>query len=92
MSNEAVEQATKNLWDYINSLPDDRREKAIAYQEALEAEALKTEGGMQAVIQKQLVHQMMLLVECLDEVQEIAAGHVADHAIRGIMSHQPKQD
>lgn len=90
MSKEAVEQAKKNLWDYINGLPDGQREKAIAYQEMLEREAAKDPEGMPGVIQKQLVHQTMLLSECLDEVRGIAAEHVANEIIRGIMNPQPK--
>jgi len=86
MSNEAVEQATKNLWDYINSLPPGRREKAIEYQRSLEAEAAITEGGMQTVIGKQLAHQTMLLAETMDELREIAVEHAADQAIRNIMN------
>lgn len=82
---QTVEQATKALWDYINSLPPDRREVAIAYQRKLELAAATTEGGMQAVIQQQLKHQTALLAETVDELQHLAAGYVASEAIRSIM-------
>ena len=86
MSTDAVAEATKNLWDYINSLPPDRRASAIAYQRKLEADAAVTEGGMQAVIRSELKHKTMLLAETTDELYEIAAEHVAKEAIRGIMN------
>lgn len=90
MTNEdAVAKATKDLWDYINNLPEDRRQEAIKYQRKLEADALTTEGGMQVVIANQLRHQTMLLEETMDELHEIAAGYVAERAIRDIMLHQP---
>ena len=92
MSQEDVDRATKALWDYINSLPPDRRQLAIDYQNKLEFEATTTEGGMQAVIRKQLAHQTMLLEETVQELHEIAADHVATVAIRGIMSKpNPKE-
>lgn len=92
MSKEAVAQAEKNLWDYINSLDPEMREKAIAFQNRLEEEAKVTQGGMQIVIQKQLVHQVMSLADAFSEIQEIAVGHVAQEAIRGIMTKQNNKE
>lgn len=95
MSKEAIDlavaKAEKNLWDYINGLDPEMREKAIAYQQKLEDEAKVTEGGMMTVIQKQMVHQVMSLSDAWSEIQEIATGHVAGEAIRGIMKQSKKE-
>jgi hypothetical protein len=82
---QTVEEATKALWDYIGSLEPGQREKAIAYQRSLEAEAAKTEGGMMAVIPKRLAHARASLIEALDEVREIATDYIATSEIKRIM-------
>lgn len=72
-----LEQAEKNLQDYFNSLAPEQKAKALAYQAGLEAEASKTEGGMNAVICKRLQHNTMLIEESMHEVLEIAAFEAA---------------
>ena len=82
MSEQAVQEATKALWDYINSLEPGQKAKAIAFQQALEEEAARTEGGMLKVIVSRTMHNAMLLQENLDEVQEIVAGEQAASIIK----------
>lgn len=77
----ALEQAQKNLQDYFDSLPPADRDKALAFQSGLEEEAAKTEGGMNAVIEKRVIHNRMLLAESMDEVLEIAAMEAAKLSI-----------
>ena len=76
-----VEAAQKRLWDYINSLPPEQREKAIEYQRGLEKEAAETEGGMMAIIPKRVSHLSMSLVETLGDLHEAVTEKVAQQVI-----------
>lgn len=78
---QTVEEATKALWDYINSLPPIRREEMTAYQKGLEAEAAKTDGGMSQVIIKRMHHNAMLLEEITEELNEHFSSEQAARAI-----------
>lgn len=79
---ETVEQATAKLWAYINSLPEDQKVQAIAYQTRLEAEAAKMPGGMNEVIKQHLIHHTASLAEVMDEVYELAAGKYTELALQ----------
>ena len=81
MSEQAVQEATKALWAYINGLEPEQKAKAIAFQQALEEEAAKTKGGMTAVIASRTAHNAMLLQETLDEVVEITSEVISSAAI-----------
>jgi hypothetical protein len=78
---QTVEEATKALWDYINGLPDDKKQAAIVYQRQLEQEALRHPGGMNGAIKDELQYQSERLASAMTEVSEIAASHIADHYI-----------
>ena len=71
---DAVTTATKALWDHINSLAGEQRDKAIAYQQRLEKEAAEHPNGMNGVILDHLKHNNMLMMEHLHDTAEHFAG------------------
>ena len=81
---QTVKEATKALWDYIESLEPKRREKALKYQRGLETEADSTPGGMMAVIPKRLQHARFQLIDALTEVQEVAAEAISRSELKRI--------
>lgn len=74
---QSVEEATKALWDYIDSLPPEQRARAIEYHQGLQLEASQDNGGMLSVIQKRLKHNSMLMQECINDIQEMLADEYA---------------
>jgi hypothetical protein len=63
----ALSKAEKDLQDFIDSLNDEDKAKALKYQAQLEAEAAASPGGWLEVIVKQTNHLTMLLIETIDE-------------------------
>lgn len=78
---KTVAEATNDLWSYINSLSEEQRVKAAAYQKRLESEAEVHKDGMSGVILDHLKHNNMLLIETATEFMEDLADTIATSVI-----------
>lgn len=82
---QTVEEATKALWDYIDGLPAEQRDKAILYQRGLEAEACVTPGGMAEVIPARLKQASKMLQGAMTQLEDIGYSVITASEINNIM-------
>lgn len=78
----AVEEASKNLWAYVNGLESDQRAKAIAYLLQLELESGGTTEGMLKTILLRLDLHALYVAECAAIFNEVCAEAIATDLIQ----------